>query len=1412
MNVSLRELKTVRENVEKTLKGIGDESNKVAFISHEIRRVEQELARVPTKELRRKLETELDVYRNELEEVDVSHILRSSDEEANSHTNFPLLFDDEFNRKLFSKYEIHKHLMPKQSVSAVSNDTSSAVGFSKRPIQRIVSAYMNPSTPYNGLLLWHGVGAGKTCSCISIAENYTTEHPITVLLPADTFVETWQNEIYNYEKEKEKHRSGSRANVQCTGTTYTDKLPYRSGMSAEQEKRFKRLIGRVIAEKYEFLGYRKFANRVKKVIGDEKVSEYLKIRAIQRHFSNRVFILDEVHYTRQYDTDTENKDIAEYLELIARYGENNKFILASATPMYNTTAEIVEILNLLLLNDKRSPIVESDVFMNDGLTIKPEGRDILVKKSRGYISFLRGENPVSFPLKIYPVMDLKVEQRGDGSDEFRISSVQTYVPNPDYEVLKDKRVRIKASDKIKEGIRFLGCPMSRFQFQCYERAKSIGDGVEEIEIEQKATPKKSGKKAIMNVVEKVISIGGKGSSSGSSRRSSHSRSYDSPTSEEDVLDEARDTFVVSKSDNFNLESTFASNIVFPVPDNEDEGDYGTSAFSNCFATVNTQYEYEPAAMIKGLPFLHRDRIAKYSSKFAALLQLLVRSEGITFMYSRYLRPGAISLALLLEQNGYNQLYARRHGNTFEYYTRNLLRTASLPPSARPIPRCYCGTLKSEHTDASHAFTQGCYILLTAETPKDVLNALVSKARSAENIDGREVKAVIGSSVLSVGISLFNVREVHVLEPWYHFNLIEQVVGRAIRFQSHKLLPPEKRNVSVFLYCATLPTESTLSVETTDERAYRLAYMKSRKTAHVSRILKMNAFDCMLNKNGNQLSVDYFQNTPMSVVTSQGLRLRNMYYGDKKGDAICDYESCEYKCVGEPDDFELVKYQKVERGYLDDILDLEDKSEAKQIVRGLYGAKNAYTVDEILDAFRRHKYEDEDVVFRGLNEMVLNGEEVVDAYGREGFLAYRHPYYLFTPFELPAKNESMMSRSLPLAIRKNSVTIEEVKEVVTKPVPKEKEAKEVHDKTKVQEEKAGRAADEMIQNLRDYLKQVDANYIQKDTIYGDLSKELGSEFIRKLGSKCAGVHVGLECLAEYYRFSVIDRLEFDDKRRVIEHVLCENILRKGVFLKDDPLERTVFHLYDKQGVSKRYAIFRERRDGILPDAKTDYPVMYRLYREKDSRVEPVFYMYDPSKNEFREISEMKYETFSERYGLKYDDMRLDDVEDKVYGYIQHKQGRGGNKPAEGTVREVEFYLANRLQHELKKNKDDTIQEKSVMLGSVCGTSSNLFSKSSMVDLVAFLLDVDKNALNAPLRTYLESKNKNYKYMFGEFSPKGSLCEIIEMLLRHRQYIQPSAHFFYNMEEWMFVTYQRNREKSEVKGKEVAKKGKAKKAGV
>ena len=50
--------------------------------------------------------------------------------------------------------------------------------------QLFVAEYLNPKTPYKGILLYHRIGAGKTCTVISIAEAFKTKMNVIVVLPA----------------------------------------------------------------------------------------------------------------------------------------------------------------------------------------------------------------------------------------------------------------------------------------------------------------------------------------------------------------------------------------------------------------------------------------------------------------------------------------------------------------------------------------------------------------------------------------------------------------------------------------------------------------------------------------------------------------------------------------------------------------------------------------------------------------------------------------------------------------------------------------------------------------------------------------------------------------------------------------------------------------------------------------------------------------------------------------------------------------------------------------------------------------------------------------------------------------------------------------------------------------------------
>ena len=102
-------------------------------------------------------------------------------------------------------------------------------------------------------------------------------------------------------------------------------------------------------------------------------------------FSDTIFIIDEAHHIRI--TGENSKKIAPpVIERVIKDSDNVKLILLTATPMYNSQVEIIWLLNLLLQNDKKPIIYESEVFDSKG-NLTPGGLKILKEKSRGYKTY-----------------------------------------------------------------------------------------------------------------------------------------------------------------------------------------------------------------------------------------------------------------------------------------------------------------------------------------------------------------------------------------------------------------------------------------------------------------------------------------------------------------------------------------------------------------------------------------------------------------------------------------------------------------------------------------------------------------------------------------------------------------------------------------------------------------------------------------------------------------------------------------------------------------------------------------------------------------------------------------------------------------------------------------------------------------
>lgn len=82
----------------------------------------------------------------------------------------------------------------------------------------------------------------------------------------------------------------------------------------------------------------------------------------------------------------------------------------------------------------------------------------------------------------------------------------------------------------------------------------------------------------------------------------------------------------------------------------------------------------------------------------------------------------------------------------------------------------------------------------------------------------KLDVLLVSTTGTEGLDLKNTRQVHIMEPHWNVTKIEQVIGRAVRYQSHVALPPNERKVQV-VYWVSKPADKTVGA---DEYLYQMS--------------------------------------------------------------------------------------------------------------------------------------------------------------------------------------------------------------------------------------------------------------------------------------------------------------------------------------------------------------------------------------------------------------------------------------------------------------------------------------------------------------------------------------------------------------------------------------------------------------
>ena len=885
--------------------------------------------------------------------------------------------------------------------------------FELMPHQLFVKNFLSFQTPYNSLLLYHGLGSGKTCSSIGIAEEmrkYMNQVGIKqriIVIAAPNVQENYKLQLFDERKLKEK--DGIWNIDSCVGDAFIKEVNPTSLKNISREKIISQ-INSIIKQYYVFMGYVEFANFIRKKItvpstgftGDEK--QKLETQNMKKYFNNRLIIIDEVHNIRLSDDNKDDKT-GKLLMKLAKNCNNMRLLLLSATPMYNSHNEIIWLTNLMNANDKRGLISYQEVFdvngdfreekkdSNNNVT-EEGGKQLLQRKLIGYISYVRGENPYTFPYRIYPNIFAKNNTFSDPVTlENSLVGIGTSLVGANVKQVKLPTIQLnnKKIDNPLTNLPLYITNIGSYQEKAYnlvidtmnndmKKSENINfDEIDRFGFRRLQTPLE-----ILNMVYPSASLDNQIEKGVLTEHTSEVSEYD-----ENV--DPRGTMVGKRGMKSIMNYLDESNSKIPRKYN---------------------FSYKPEIERKYGRIFHSSQIGKYSAKINEICNTIKKSTGIVLIYSQYIDGGIVPMALALEEMGFTRF------GTSEY-TKQLFEKNS----AEKIDALTMKPL----TEVKSNFQPAKYVMITGDRAYSPQNAQdVKEITNPNNKNGEKIKVVLISKAGSEGLDFKCIRQIHILEPWYNMNRIEQIIGRGVRNLSHCLLPFEERNVEIYMHGSVL--EEKKDHEPVDIYIYRLAKKKAEKIGKVTRVMKESSVDCVLNIGQKNFTVEKLQNISenqnMKIILSTNKKGIDFKIGDSPHSAICDYmESCDYKCNSK----EQTTLKEInENTYSTNFLQ-SNNNRIMMRIRDVFrekGGEHFYSLNQLIDLINVTKQYPIDQIYSSLHSFIKNDNEyLIDKYGRRGNLKQKGNIYAFQPIEINDENITVFERKVPVDYKRSNVVME-----------------------------------------------------------------------------------------------------------------------------------------------------------------------------------------------------------------------------------------------------------------------------------------------------------------------------------------------------------------------------------------------------
>jgi len=599
-----------------------------------------------------------------------------------------------------------------------------------RTYQKFASIFLDYKSPYRDILLYHGMGSGKTAGAINVYNslyNYTPGWNVFILIPA-SIKGSWLDDLKKWLRKD------------------------------EYEYRYKNII---------FIHYdspfadRNFMDAIKNIDTSKK----------------NMYIIDEVHnFIRNVYSNISSQEgrraqvIYDHIIQDKKDNPDTRVILLSATPAINKPFEMALLFNLLRPDIfPKSETEFGHLFISGSSyqTINTVNKNMFQRRIMGLVSYYIGATPDRYATKTIHYVNVPMSKYQE--------NIYSYYEEIETKISMNQRFGSKGSQTYKTYTR----QASNFVFPAISQRVN-GEG------RPRPNKFKVSESAATTMME------------GRDKKKEKQQKQQKMNKYYEAMNEYTTAFD-QYLNKFHLDDEKQKHTIF-----------------NDIETFKKKYKgnfdkFFSEEKKKSKLF---DAMQNSSRKMVHMLFNIMNSPGSVLVYSNY---------VLMEGLEIFKIYLKQLG----FYS--FMKTKKIDPNNFGYVEFHGGITFEDRIIGMREFNK------------------------SENKLGNLLKIILISPAGSEGLNLRNVRQVHIMEPYWNEVRITQMRGRAIRQCSHEELPMEERHVDIYRYKSVRADSDR---QTTDQFIENHARNKDGLIQSFLDAIKEVAIDCVLYSNHNMMVQEY----------------------------------------------------------------------------------------------------------------------------------------------------------------------------------------------------------------------------------------------------------------------------------------------------------------------------------------------------------------------------------------------------------------------------------------------------------------------------------------------------------------------------------------------------------------------------